>query len=323
MRLLVARRTGQVKQLPTILRVARDRGLWAASRSGSRRHAAARRSTAGGVFSGALALCLALGSLMACSPPPLQRAASLAGHGRTGEAIDTLEEELRADPALLEERRLLIRLHGSMGDLAEAAAESERLADYLPPDDPLPWVELGHAYELAHRYDEALGAYDRAARAAPRSALGPKRGGLRAARWGELALAEPRLQEAARRDPRDAEVWHALGLVRARLGKWDGARQAYTSGLSAHPGALENRLGLATVALQLEQPEVALREYESLLAARPGFSDALLGKSWSLILLGRWESAEAVLREAEALGADPLVISRQRVSLRNRLRKAP
>jgi tetratricopeptide (TPR) repeat protein len=126
-----------------------------------------------------------------------------------------------------------------------------------------------------------------------------------------------------RRDPLDAEAWHALGLVRARLGKWDGARQAYGAGLAAHPEALENRLGLATVALQLKQPDVALKEYESLLAARPGFLDALLGKSWSLILLERWESAEAVLREAHARGADPVVIERQRVALRNRAREQP
>jgi tetratricopeptide (TPR) repeat protein len=253
----------------------------------------------------------------------LQRAASFAGRGRTAEAIDTLQQALRDDPSLLEERRLLIRLHGSSGDLAAAGAESERLAEYLPADDPLPWVELGHAYELAHRYEEALKAYDRAARVAPRSALGAKHGGLRAARWGELEWAEPRLEEAVRREPLDAEAWHALGLVRARLGKWDGARQAYGAGLAAHPEALENRLGLATVALQLEQPDVALKEYESLLAARPGFLDALLGKSWSLILLGRWESAESVLREAHARGADPVVIERQRVALRNRAREQP
>jgi tetratricopeptide (TPR) repeat protein len=324
MRLLVARRTGQVKQLPTILPGAHDCGRSSDRRCSPRLNVGASRSGMSAIYSGAFVLWLALGSvLLGCSPPPLQRAASFAGRGRTAEAIATLQEALRDQPGLIEERRLLIRLHGSRGDLAAAVTESERLAEHLPPNDPAPWIELGHAYELAHRYAEALEAYDRAARVAPRSALAAKRGGLRAARWGELALAEPRLEEAVRRDPLDAEAWHALGLVRARLGKWDDARQAYRAGLAAHPEALENRIGLATVALRLEQPEAALKEYESLLAARPGFLDAMLGKSWSLILLGRWESAEAVLREADALGADPLVIARQRVSLRNRIRERP
>ena len=52
-----------------------------------------------------------------------------------------------------------------------------------------------------------------------------------------------------RREPRDAEAWHALGLVRVGLGKLEAARQAYASGLHADPQALENHLGLATVAL--------------------------------------------------------------------------
>jgi len=252
--------------------------------------------------------------LVACSlePQPLQRAALLAERGRIQQAIVLLNEHLARHPASRRERMLLIRLHGTAGDLGAAASQTERLAEILPPGSPVPWVELGHAYELAHRYDEALDAYDHAARIAPRDPLGAKRGGLRAARWGELSEAEPRLEEALRRAPRDAKVWHALGLVRLGLGKLDAARQAYGSGLAADPRALENRIGLATVALRLHEPRAALAEYESLLHERPGFADALLGKSWSLILLGELREAEAALLEAEALGADGDIIARQR-----------
>src|SRR5690606_7147240 len=119
---------------------------------------------------------------------------------------------LEAYPDARDERRMLIRLYGSVGELDAAQAQTERLAGMLGGASPVPWVELGHAYELAHRYEEALGSYDRAAQVAPDDPLGPKQGGMRAARWGELALAEPRLVEALRRAPRDAEVWHALGL---------------------------------------------------------------------------------------------------------------
>lgn len=298
MRLLVARRRGQVKLLPTISTEAFRRGL---------------RRLAMGVV------------LLGCSlrPAPIERAAMLAERGRVDDAIGVLEEHLAGEPAALEERKLLIRLHGSAGRLDAAREQTERLVESLPPRSPLPWVELGHAYELAHRYEEALEAYDEAASVAPADALGPKRGGLRAARWGELAWAEPRLAEAARRAPGDAEVWHALGWVRVGLGELDAARQAYRAGLSADPGAIENHLGLATVALRLHEPRSALEQYEALLRARPSSTDALLGKSWSLILLGELRHAAAVLMEAEARGADARTIARQRLAMEERKRKRP
>jgi tetratricopeptide (TPR) repeat protein len=255
--------------------------------------------------------------LSACSvaPPPLQRATLLAERGRTPEAIRVLEAYLTAHPAEQAERRLLIRLYGSSGDFAAAAAQTERLAEVLPANSPLPWVELGAAFELGHRYDEALAAYDRAASIAPRDPLGPKRGGMRAARWGELDLAEPRLREAVRRAAGDAEAWHALGVVLLGLNRLDAARQAYSAGIAADERALENRLGLATVALRQDEPRVALAQYESLLEARPKFTEALLGKSWCLILLGEYVRAAAALNEAERLGADRTSITRQRAEL--------
>lgn len=252
--------------------------------------------------------------------PAVERATSLAERGQMSDAVVLLDAHLREHPSALAERRLLIRLYGAMGNDGAARANAERLAELLPPDSPVPWIELGAAWELAHRYEEALAAYDRAANVAATDATGPKRGGLRAARWGELELAEPRLREAVRRDPRDAESWHALGVVCIGLGRLDAARQAYSAGLAANPDALENRLGLATVALQLNDPAAALAQYDRLLAARPQFTDALLGKAWSLILLGDYRSADAALTQAEQLGAHRPSIERQRAELRTRAR---
>ncbi len=270
-------------------------------------------------FSGALLYgVVQCGAACTLKPPPIERAALLAERHREPEAIALLEEHLTQEPFADRERRLLIRLYGSVGRVDAAAIQTERLAEYLPPGSPIPWVELGHACELAHRYDEALAAYDRAASVAPADALGPRNGGLRAARWGELEWAEPRLEEALRRKSSDAEVWHALGLVRARLGNFESAREAYSKGLAADPAALENRLGLATVALQLDQPAAALEQYELLLAARPRFVEALLGKSWSLIAMGKLDAAEHVLERAEQLRVDRESVSRQRRAIAER-----
>jgi tetratricopeptide (TPR) repeat protein len=240
------------------------------------------------------------------------QAVVLVDRGRYAEAEATLERRLRDHPEDVHARRLLIRVFGLAGDLGRARQETEALSRRLGPGSPIPPVELGHALELAHRYDEALALYDQAAELAPRDPLGPKTGGIRSAHWGENELARPRLEEALRRDSRDAQTWHALGLVCLNLRDFPAANWAYRSGLAADPRAVENHVGLATLALVQEQPDAALREYDAVLAERPNRIDALLGRSLALIELRRLDEAEATLTEAEQRGGDRAVIAKQR-----------
>ena len=239
----------------------------------------------------------------------------LVAKGRSGEAASELEAYLKDHPQAVPERRLLIRVYATLGQLAQAQAHAEALARLLGPTSPIPWVELGYALELAHRYDEALEQYDRAATVAPGDALGPVTGGLRAARWGEPELAEPRLLEGLRREPRNAEAWHALGLVRAKLGNLDGAALAYRSGLRADPQALENHVGLASLALLRGDAAAALSEYDVIVSTRPKFADAQLGRSWALMKLGRLDDAQRALDRAQELGASPRPLNAQRRAL--------
>jgi len=250
-----------------------------------------------------------------------QDAALLAGKGRYDEAAAVLRADIRQHPPAVEDRRVLIRVLALTGNLGAAEREAEQLGNVLGKASSVPWIEMGHAYELAHRYDEAMAMYDRAAEVAPRDEAGPRAGGMRAARWGEVELAKPRLEEALRRNPRDAEVWHALGLVRMRLGDTVGARRAYESGMKADPGALANRVGLATLALQQHQPRAALAQYDALVAARPRFADARLGRSLALLELGQLDEAQQALDRAAELGANRAAVAAQRRLLRE-LRQA-
>ncbi len=256
---------------------------------------------------------LAVLATMACASTatPVQEAALLSDKGRDAEAIAVLEARLVKHPEAVAERRMLLRLQAVVGNLGKAKEQAEELARRLGPGSPVPWIELGHALELAHRYDEALGLYDRAAEVAPSDPAGPREGGLRAARWGEAELALPRLEEALRRDSSAADLWHALGLVRVRLGDLPGAQVAYDSGLVADPRALENRIGLATLALRRHDPAGALRQYDLVLEERPGYADGYLGRSWALIALGRLADAKAAIEEARRRGASPRAIELQ------------
>ena len=250
--------------------------------------------------------CALLALLSGCAfshPDPAHQARMLVDKGRPAEAATELEAYLRLHPRALTERRLLIRVYGSLGRTDLAEQQALVLVGVLGASSPVPWVELGYGAELSHGFGRALAYYDRAAEVAPTDALGPLTGGLRAARWGELELAEPRLVEALRRDPRNAEGWHALGLVRANQGDLDGASTAYSSGLRADPGAVEDHVGLATIALLRGNAAAALGEYDAIVSARPKFADAQLGRSWALMKLGRLDDAQRALDRARDLGA--------------------
>ena len=219
-------------------------------------------------------------------------------------------------PQNLEARGLLVRAYGSTGDLGAARRATEEYRKQLAPNDPAADIELGHAYELAHAFEEALDAYDRAAEIAPQSPLGPREGGLRAARWGLAAEADARLREAARRGANDVEFLHARGLVAIRLDQFAEAEVHYRA--CAKQGAPECHLGLASLGLKKNDYVLALEGFDGVLALRPHDADAALGRSYSLIRLGRARDAEVALNFAASLGASAVHVRKQRALLRGR-----
>jgi Flp pilus assembly protein TadD len=176
-----------------------------------------------------LAAALLLVPLVACvKPTPVERAMSLARQHREPEGILVLRAQLAAHPEDMEARRLLIRLLAVASDLAAARDEVTAMADRLPPGDPAPWIELGHALELVHQFDDAMAAYETAAEKAPASPEGPRQAGMRAARWGQWEDASSWLEEAVKRGGGDARGSEGGGvLARSRDG---GARRSRLAG---------------------------------------------------------------------------------------------
>lgn len=209
------------------------------------------------------------------------------------------------------ERALLLLAHGR---IPQGIVELEKIRD-AHPDDPQAHIDLGHGYELAHRYDEALAAYDRAAEVKKTDPRGPREGGLRCAAWGEHEAAIPRLEEAIHRGDQDPRTFHALGFSRLQRGDKKGAREAYTAGLATKDGDRDATcvLGLATLAVIDEDGKEALRWYEELIKRRPKHAGAHLGRAWALTKLGRHGEADAALAEAVELGATAQETAKLRV----------
>src|SRR4051812_48475498 len=95
-----------------------------------------------------LGLCAFLGGCAASAASPLPRATMLTEKGRADEASALLRSYLREHPKAVPERRQLIRVEASRGQLGAAQAEVEVLAQQLGPKSPIPLVELGHALEM-------------------------------------------------------------------------------------------------------------------------------------------------------------------------------
>jgi Flp pilus assembly protein TadD len=193
----------------------------------------------------------------------------------------------------------------SRGQTAAGVAELEKIRDGAR-DDPRVWIDLGHGYELQHRFDDALAAYDEAARVAPKDPRGPREGGLRCAKWGEHAAARPRLEEAIARGDQEPNTFHALGLVRLSLGDKKGAREAYEAGLRTPRGNSDATcvLGLATLAVVENNAADALRWYDELIKRRPNAVGGYLGRAWALATLGRFDDADAAVQDAVVHGAE-------------------
>lgn len=250
------------------------------------------------------------------SQGPIERAQQLVRLHREQEAVAELRGHLAKHPDDVAARRLYVRVLAFSGDIDGARREVDELQKRMPAD-PVPWIELGHAFELAHRFDEALAAYDTAASVAPASAVGPREGGMRAARWGEHEEAIQRLEEAVRRGARDPETFHVLGLTRLNVRDLEGAEEAYRRGLAVNPRSTENLLGLATVAVVRNDAAAALEAYDAIVRQRPVYAAAQLGRAWALSKLGRKEEAERALDRAAELGAPAANVDRQRRALRS------
>ena len=255
-------------------------------------------------------------ALASCVPlAPVDRALSLVRQDRRSEAEEVLRLELLEHPDDVAARKLMVRLLGFDGDLGAAQNQVAELRAHVPSGDPSPEIELGHAYELAHRFEEALAQYDKAAAVAPDSPKGPLEGGMRCARWGEAEEAAPRLEEAIRRGARDAATYHALGVVKLKLSDLDGAERAYREGLRVDPSHDENMLGLATVAILRDDAAGALAAYDALVKKHPGYAAGELGRAWALAKLGRKDEARKALDRAESLGAPRINVDKQRAAL--------
>ncbi|MFZ2489610.1 MAG: tetratricopeptide repeat protein [Anaerolineae bacterium] len=148
------------------------------------------------------------------------------------------------------------------GHVGEAADKLEQAAVLLP-DDPDVAINLGGAYVLLRRHNQAVNVLERASRLAPQSAMVWTN--LAAAYLGTLAISGPQQQakainayeHALEFNPAAPNVHYNLGLIFQDRHDWSQARHYFNEALRVNPADSDARTWLARID-RLEQEEAAL-----------------------------------------------------------------
>lgn len=135
----------------------------------------------------------------------------------------------------------------------------------------------------------------------PRKALDRARG---LHQKGELAEAERLYLSLLRRDGGDVDALHGLGLLYARRGRFEDARQLVDRALGLHPGRPELHFHRAEIAGALGLREQALESYRQALVLRPDFFEVLVNMGDLLLQMGRTDEPLALLEQAIRLRPD-------------------
>lgn len=135
----------------------------------------------------------------------------------------------------------------------------------------------------------------------PRKALDRARG---LHQKGELAEAERLYRFLLQRDGGDVDALHGLGLLYARCGRFEDARQLVDRALGLHPGRPEFHFHRAEIAGALGMREQALESYRQALVLRPDFFEVLVNMGDLLLQMGRTDEPLALLEQAIRLRPD-------------------
>jgi Tfp pilus assembly protein PilF len=123
---------------------------------------------------------------------------------------------------------------------------------------------------------------------------------------GDLGFASDFLQHAAEIDPRDAQVWIALGSLRYELGQFEPSAQAFLAAARLEPLKARAFLHLAIVHGKLGQAEHAEKLFRHALVLEPENALAMSLLGHFLNGHGREVEGQALLAESARRTAGPI-----------------
>lgn len=195
-------------------------------------------------------------------------------------ALDAAEQWLRADPASLEAREIIIRLALQRGDSDTAFTQCRAIIDGHPggKDDGFRLVALLLGRD-ADRGDAALTLMRRLVDVYPKLAGAYRAEALLALRFHRLPLAQAAARQALALAPKSEQAVLLLLAAQVQQDELNDADATLQRALGGGADSTSLRLGYARLLMEAHHPERARRQLQTLLARQPHNGDArfLLG----------------------------------------------
>jgi tetratricopeptide (TPR) repeat protein len=158
----------------------------------------------------------------------------------------------------------------------EALARDARHADA--------WLSLGSLLKAADDLNAAIDCYRRAVACEPASADAHCRLGHALYKAGRYAQARVSFEAALALRPDMVEAQHNLGLLLLETGHAAEALQRFERALAIDPDIIETRACIAHALRDLGRMGEALAQYDAVLARNPAFTDAIINRSYALLM---------------------------------------
>jgi tetratricopeptide (TPR) repeat protein len=166
----------------------------------------------------------------------------------------------------------------------QAAVAAYREALTRAPHHAASWIGLGNLYKAELDWCAAAECYRSATACEPGSADAHCRLGYALYQTSSYAESRASLEAALTLRPDMVEAQHNLGLPLLATGCADDALRAFERALAMNPALLETRACVAHALRELGRLDEAIARYDEVLAADPHFADAIINRSYALLM---------------------------------------
>ena len=236
-----------------------------------------------------------------CAPAHLELGLTYRDQARMEDAVDYFQLAVHFAPALVAAWLELGTGLASLGRLESALAAARR-ATALEPRNPAAWLTLGNLLKAGDDWNGAVNCYRNAAASDAQSAEAHCRLGYALYMAGRYAESRSAFDAAITLDPGMVQAHHNLGLLLYETGETAQALACFQRALEIDPQILETRACIAHALRDLGRFDEAIDRYDEVLEADPRFADAVINRSYALLMRGDYAKGWAAYEQRFTTG---------------------
>jgi Tfp pilus assembly protein PilF len=185
----------------------------------------------------------------------------------------------------------------------DAAETAYREALAREPRNCAGWLNLGNLLKAGDDWSGAIECYRSAVACDPAAADAHCRLGYALYKAGRYAESQPCFGAALALSPDMVEAQHNLGLLLLETGHADDALLCFKRALAINPQIIETRACVAHALRDLGRLDEAIGRYDEVLAAQPQFADAVINRSYALLMKEDYAAGWAAYERRFSCGA--------------------